>query len=213
MRAYIINAKIVAATAIGSRTAFPTEVSMREGPCVAEVLDGPWFRPGVGRVPVPPRCQSATGEASSALRVDWSVVQLEVVAEGRLIRLRELIPMHVNVGRTLYLSLRHNDRELVWANLNATERHEGQMAPNDALFDCCELRDIGFDIDIHVLEFADLLPKAVDDCLAVPFGGTPLGPVLILRHGSLPDVAQHSLHHLETVNGVIPQVGSVHSLG
>jgi hypothetical protein len=43
------------------------------------------------------------------------------------------------------------------------------MAADQALLDGAEYRLIGFDVDVDVLEPADLLPVTVDQMLALPF--------------------------------------------
>src|SRR4029453_19404182 len=59
-----------------------------------------------------------------------------------------------------------------------------QVAANQALLDGAEHRLVGLDVDVHVLELADLLPVAVDQRLAVP-----LGDVLVMGHCFLPPAA------------------------
>jgi hypothetical protein len=44
------------------------------------------------------------------------------------------------------------------------------VATDQTLLDSAEHRLVGLDIDVHVLELADLLPVAVDQRLPVPLG-------------------------------------------
>lgn len=59
------------------------------------------------------------------------------------------------------------------------------MPTNKALLHRCELRLVGLDIDIDVLQLADLLAIAIDEHLAVPLGHTPLRFTLSVGHVSL----------------------------
>src|ERR1700677_785857 len=102
----------------------------------------------------------SSSEAAAAFGVDRRVVQLEVVIEGGLIRLRKLTAMDVDVGRGLDLLFGHFHLEIVGTDLHATERHEGQMTADEAFLDRGKLRYIGLDIDVDILQLADLL--AVD---------------------------------------------------
>jgi hypothetical protein len=63
-----------------------------------------------------------------------------------------------------------------------TERHESQVASDQALLDGRELRRVGFDVDVDVLELADLLAVAVEQQLPVPFCDVPLALLLWLVH-------------------------------
>jgi hypothetical protein len=56
------------------------------------------------------------------------------------------------------------------AEREPSQRHEGQVAADQALLDGAEHRLVGLDVDVHVLELSDLHPVAVNQRLAVPFG-------------------------------------------
>jgi hypothetical protein len=48
------------------------------------------------------------------------------------------------------------------ASSDSGQRNEGQVAADQAFLDRAEHRLVGFDIDVDVLEFADLFSVAVD---------------------------------------------------
>jgi hypothetical protein len=72
--------------------------------------------------------------------------------------------------------------QLVWADFDPAERHEGQMAIDETLLDCGELRLVGFDIDVYILKLADLFTVEIEQLLAVPLGDVPLGLWLRVAH-------------------------------
>jgi hypothetical protein len=39
-----------------------------------------------------------------------------------------------------------------------------------------------FNVDVHVLQFSDLLAVTIDQCLPVPFGDVPMVSLLLLGH-------------------------------
>src|SRR5689334_5799650 len=72
---------------------------------------------------------SAAGESAAALGVRRGVVELEVVVERGLVRLRELFAAELDVRRSLYLLSADRHAKLVGADRDPSERHEGEMAP------------------------------------------------------------------------------------
>jgi hypothetical protein len=52
--------------------------------------------------------------------------------------------------------------------------------------DGAELRLVSLDVDVDVLQLADLLPVAIDQHLAVPLGDVPFGVPLVLGHRDEP---------------------------
>ena len=83
---------------------------------------------------------SATSETTPARGVGRCVVQLEVVVERRLVRLRKLLAMHLNVGRRTDLLLGRRDLQVLRADMDTAQRHEGQVTADEALLNGCELR-------------------------------------------------------------------------
>ncbi len=90
--------------------------------------------------------------------------------------------MNLNVGCRLDLLLRDSHLEVVGTDLDYTQRHKGQMPTDEALLDRAELRFIGLDIDVHILQLADLLTVDIDEHLALPFSCSPLGLTLFVSH-------------------------------
>src|SRR5579871_2494358 len=86
---------------------------------------------------------SAAGEPSAALGVDRRVVQIEMVIEGGLVRLGQLFPMQLDLGRGADLLLRHRDLQIVGTDLDSAKWHEGQVTADDAFLDRAELRLVG----------------------------------------------------------------------
>src|SRR5512133_2641636 len=63
------------------------------------------------------------------------------------------------------------------------------MAADQALLDGAEYRLIGFDVDVDVLEPADLLPVTVDQMLALPFADVlVLGPCVAFSFPAAPSL-------------------------
>ena len=104
--------------------------------------------------------RSSPSETTSAFRVDWRVVHLEVVIERGLVRLGQFLTVHLDVGCSADLLLGHLDLKIVRTDLNAAQRHERQVTTNEALFDGGELRLVVLDIDVDILQLADLLAVA-----------------------------------------------------
>ena len=71
--------------------------------------------------------------------------------------------------------LGHLDLKIIGTYLNAAQRYERQVTADEALFDGSELRLISFDIDVNILQLADLLAVTVDERPTVPFGDVPSG--------------------------------------
>ena len=59
--------------------------------------------------------------------------------------------MQIDVGCRVNLFFGHCDLEVVGADLDPAERHEGEMTADDAFLDRGELRYVGLDVDIDVL--------------------------------------------------------------
>lgn len=74
---------------------------------------------------------------------------------------------------------RHDLKELE-TDLNARQRHEGQVTTEDALLDGAEVRFVGLDIHVAVLRLPDPFPVAIDYHLAEPVGNSPLGLGLLV---------------------------------
>jgi hypothetical protein len=89
--------------------------------------------------------------------------------------------VQLDIGRALDLLLRHRHLQVIRTEREAGQRHESQVAADQALLDGAEHWLVGLDVDVHVLELADLLPIAVDQRLAVP-----LGDVRVMSHCFLP---------------------------
>src|SRR6478609_5331824 len=90
--------------------------------------------------------------------------------------------MLLDIRRRLDLLPGDRDLQLVGADLDPTEWHEGQMATDKALLDGRELGLVGLDVDVDILELADLLAVEIYQQLAVPLGDIPLRPFLMLGH-------------------------------
>jgi len=71
-----------------------------------------------------------------------------VVVESGLVCLRQLFAMQLDVGRGPDLVLRHGDLQVFGTDLNAGQRHEGQVAADEALLDGSELRLVGLDVNV-----------------------------------------------------------------
>jgi hypothetical protein len=56
------------------------------------------------------------------------------------------------------------------------------VGADEAFLDGGELRLVGLDVDVDVLELADLLAIEIDQELAVPVGNVPTGVLLWLDH-------------------------------
>src|SRR5579862_2068583 len=125
---------------------------------------------------------STARESASALGVRRRVVKHEMVVESRLVRLGEILTMELYVGRGLDSRLGHRYLQLVGADRDSAQRHEGQVAADETFLDRAELRLVVFDVDIDVLQLADLLAVAIDQHLAVPLGDVPLRLTLVLGH-------------------------------
>ncbi|MGD0372730.1 MAG: hypothetical protein ABSC16_13665, partial [Candidatus Dormibacteria bacterium] len=79
----------------------------------------------------------------------------------------------------------------------------------ETLLDSAELRLVGLDINVDILQPADVLAVAIDEHLAVPFGDTPRGLVLIFGHIGVLVISRAQL-----AERVIPSgLGSVHLAG
>src|SRR4051812_42840792 len=125
---------------------------------------------------------SAPGESASALGVGRGVVELVVVIEGRLVRLRELLAVLGDIRRGLDLLLGNRYLQFIRTDLDPAQRHEGQVATDEALLDSAELGLVVLDVDVDVLQLADLLAVTVNQHLAVPLGDVPIGLLLVLGH-------------------------------
>jgi len=86
-----------------------------------------------------------------------------MVIERRLVGLRELVTVLLDVRRGPDLFLRNRHLQLIGTNRDPAERHERQVATDEALFDRRELGLVSFDIDVHVLQLADLFAVAIDE--------------------------------------------------
>jgi hypothetical protein len=71
----------------------------------------------------------------------------------------------------------HRHLQIVGTDRDPGQRDEGQVAADQPLLDGAEHRLIGFDVDVDVLESADLLPVTVDQIFALPFAD-----VLMMGH-------------------------------
>jgi hypothetical protein len=91
----------------------------------------------------------------------------------------------LDVGRVLDLLPGDSRFEALGPDLDSTERHKGQVATDEALLDGRELRLVGLDVDVDVLQLADLLAVAVYQHLAVPLRDVPLGILLVLSNVQL----------------------------
>src|SRR5581483_10656583 len=69
------------------------------------------------------------------------------------------------------------DLQVVGPDRDPGQRHEGEVASDQAFLDGAEHRLVGFDVDVDVLELADPHSVAADACLAVPFAD-----VLLIGH-------------------------------
>jgi hypothetical protein len=105
-----------------------------------------------------------------------------VVIKGRLIRLGQFLAMQLDVGRGPDLLLRHGDLQVFGTDLNAGQRHEGQVAADEALLDGSELRLVGLDVNVDLLKLTDLLAVAVNEHPAVPFSDVPCRLALVFGH-------------------------------
>src|ERR1039458_4202685 len=94
--------------------------------------------------------------------------------------------MHLDVGRRPDLLFGHCDVEVIGTDMKSGERYEGQVTVDEAFLDRDELRLVGLDVHVDVLQLADLLAIAIHEHLAVPFGGIPFGLALIFGHLGLP---------------------------
>src|SRR6478672_8350227 len=82
---------------------------------------------------------SAASESASALGLGRRVVELVVVIKRGLICLRELLAVLCDVRRGSDLLLAHPYLQVVGAQFDAAQRHEGQMAADEAFLDGGEL--------------------------------------------------------------------------
>ena len=73
--------------------------------------------------------------------------------------------MQLDGGRVFDLLFGHLHLHIVGTDRDPGQRDEGQMAADQALLDGAEYRLIGFDVDVDVLEPADLLPSRSTRCL------------------------------------------------
>lgn len=76
--------------------------------------------------------------------------------------------------------LGRRDLERLGTDLNARQRHERQVTVEDPLLNGAELRLVGLDVYVDVLQLANLLPVAVDDRLAKPLTHSPLRVPLLV---------------------------------
>jgi hypothetical protein len=83
--------------------------------------------------------------------------------------------VHLDFGRGLDLILGHRDLEVIGTDLNPAERHKSQVAVDKAFLDSGELRLVGLDVNVNVLQLSDLVAVAIQDHLAVPVGDIPPG--------------------------------------
>jgi hypothetical protein len=74
--------------------------------------------------------------------------------------------MLLDIGRRLNLFPGDRDPQLVGADLDPSKRHERQMAADKALLDGRELGLVSLDIDVDILELADLLAIEIDSARA-----------------------------------------------
>jgi hypothetical protein len=82
-----------------------------------------------------------------------------VVVEGRLVGLGELLAVLLDVRRILDLLPGHRHLQVIRTNLDPAQRNEGQVPADQALLDGAEPRLIGLDVDVDVLQLADLSPS------------------------------------------------------
>ena len=83
--------------------------------------------------------------------------------------------MHLDIGCCPDRLLGHLHLKIIGTDLNAGKRYKGQVPTDEALFDRAELGLISFDIDVYVLQLADLFAVAIDERPSVPFGDVPSG--------------------------------------
>src|ERR1700722_18199658 len=105
-----------------------------------------------------------------------------MVVEGRLVCLGELLTVLLDVRRRFDLLLGHRHLQFIGTDPDPAQRHEGQVTPDEPLLDGGELWLVVLNVDVDVLQLADLLTIAIDQHLAVPFGDVPLGTRLLLGH-------------------------------
>ena len=89
---------------------------------------------------------SAAGKPTSTLRVGRRVVELQVVVQARLISLGKLLVVLGNVGGVFDLRPGDGRLQAVRADLDSAERHEGQVAADEALLDGREPRLVRLDL-------------------------------------------------------------------
>ena len=98
--------------------------------------------------------------------------------------------MHLDIGSSPNLLFGRGGLEVIRTDLDATQRYEGQMPVKKAFLDGSELRLVGLNVDVDVLQLAKLLAIAVDDHLPAPFSHAPCGVILIFRDAGLRRVAR-----------------------
>jgi hypothetical protein len=92
---------------------------------------------------------------------------------GRLISLRHLLSVHVQVRGRPNLRLQDRHPKIIGTDLHAEQWDEGDVPTEEALLDGAELRLVGLDVDIDVMELADAFAVAIDEHLAQPVGSGP----------------------------------------
>ena len=112
--------------------------------------------------------RSAAPEAAAARRRRGGVVEAVVAVQRLLVERRQVVAGEVR--RVLDLRLGHRGPHELGAQRDVAQRHEGQVAADQALLDRAELVGVGLRVDVDVLELADLLAVAVEQILAAPVG-------------------------------------------
>jgi hypothetical protein len=87
-----------------------------------------------------------------------------------------------DVRRVLDLLPGYRHPQVIGADHDAAQGNEGQVPADEPLLDGAELRLVGLDVDVDVLQPADLLAVAIEKHLAVPRGDVPFGVWLVLGH-------------------------------
>jgi hypothetical protein len=133
------------------------------------------------------------GRAGTALRVGWRVVLFEVVIQGGLVFLRQLLAMHLDVRRRPHLLFGHFDLQVIGTNVDSAQRHESEMAADKAFLHRGKLRLVCLDVNVDILQLADLFAVPIHQHLPVPFGGAPFRLFLIFVHLHLPAIGSARL--------------------
>jgi len=95
--------------------------------------------------------------------------------------------VYLDFWRRPNLFLGRGDPEIIGTDLACGRWDERQMTADKAFLDRGELRLVCLDVDVDVdiLQLADVLAVAIHQHLAVPLGDIPFGLVFIFGHRSL----------------------------